>query len=190
MNLTQNIVIPWKEEFIYIYVCLHHEKFQFRTFKKNNIKINHECKMITWQKNAILSLSYSVIKENVQHLNNSYFFKMASVVRAVSAYGMWFPSCISPVFMAVVVTVSHVSFVIAQNVTPSSSQNLISIHKMLWTIPVWTVTFKQWIFCLFYLLFWFNCWSEKKPMCDKELLHLTMRTIIQPNLLFIFSYLW
>lgn len=39
----------WKEEFIYIYVCLHHEKFQFRTFKKNNIKINHECKMITWQ---------------------------------------------------------------------------------------------------------------------------------------------
>lgn len=49
MNLTQNIVIPRKEEFIYISVCLHHEKFQLRTFKKNNTKINNECKMITWQ---------------------------------------------------------------------------------------------------------------------------------------------
>lgn len=157
--------------------------------KRIILKLIMNVKWLPGNRMPFLSLSYSVIKENVQHLNNSYFFKMASVVRAVSAYGMLFPSCISPVFMAVVVTVSHVSFVIAQNVTPSSSQNLISIHKMLWTIPVWTVNFKQWIFCLFYFMFWFNCWSEKKPMCDKEL-HLTMRTIIQTNLLFIFSYLW
>lgn len=116
--------------------------------------------------------------------------KMGAAVHAVCAYGKWFPRCISPVVMAVVVAVSHVSFVTAQNVTPSSSQNLPSIHKRLWTIPVWTVTFRQWIFCLTNLMFWFNGQSEKKWMCDVELLHLTMRTIIHTNFLFIFLYLW